>query len=395
MTALLQAPTLSGVPITSTASAPPRREPALDGLRGVAVLLVFLFHYGGGSHVPGLVPHLLGSLTQAGWIGVELFFVLSGFLITSILLHTPPQARSLRNFFARRALRILPLYSFALLACAVVALLGGASLADLKSLAIYTGFLQNMPPLVEAALHTPPPLPVFHLWSLAVEVQFYLVWPLAVLLARTPAQVRRLSWGLFALVFLVRCVVFRAMPYHHALLWATCFPLRGGSLALGSALAAQRKAASVVGRPAAGWVYPSAALASFVILGLQLHSFLLDSAWAFCFLLPTASLLCSSAVAHALRRGSWSAMLTVRPLAALGRISYGVYVLHILLQPVFDSLARAVTHSTSGAVYQAARFAWALPLTIAAAALSFRLLEQPFLRLGARFPEAPAMQPTP
>lgn len=319
------------MPASSIVSAPPRRDPALDGLRGTAVLLVFLFHYGGGLHVRGVLPHTLGSFTQAGWIGVELFFVLSGFLITSILLATTRQGRGLRNFYVRRALRILPLYSFALLACALAALLMGAHVTQLEPLAIYAGFLQNLPLFVNAALHTPPPLPVFHLWSLAVEVQFYLVWSLFVLLMRTPARLCRLALALFVLILLARVFLFARLPLAHALLWMTCLPLRAGSLMLGSALAARRTGASESedSSPIA-WPHPALALALFVLLGLQQHSFLLDGAFAFCLLLPVASLLCASVLAYTLQPGTASQLLAWKPLPWLGRISYGVYVFSTL-----------------------------------------------------------------
>lgn len=376
------------MPASSTVSAPPRRDPALDGLRGAAVLLVFLFHYGGGLHVGGVLPHVFGSFTQAGWIGVEQFFVLSGFLITSILLKTTRQRRALQNFFLRRALRILPLYSFALLTAALIALLMGAHLANLKPLAVYAGFLQNLPSFVNAALHTPPPLPVFHLWSLAVEVQFYLVWPLLVLLVRTPAHLCRLSLALFVSMLLVRVFLFTWLPPAHALLWMTCLPLRAGSLMLGSAFAAQRTGAFGRGDSALiAWPHPALAFALFVLLGLQQHSFLLDGAFAFCLLLPVASLLCASVLAYTLQPGAALRLLTWQPLPWLGRISYGIYVFHILLQPVFDTLARVLTHSASGALYQTMRLACALPLTVAVAAISFRVIERPFLRWGRRFPE--------
>lgn len=382
------------MPAPTKRSAPSRRDPALDGLRGVAVLLVFVFHYGGGLHAHNPFARALGYLTQSGWIGVEIFFALSGFLITGILLDSLAAPRALRNFFARRALRILPLYIFALLACAVAALATGGSLRSLQPLAIYAVFLQNLPPLVNAALHTPPPLPVFHLWSLAVEEQFYLLWPFLLLLTRIPRRTRMLCLGVFAATFAIRCAVFLYLPYDRALPWATFLPLRAGALALGGALAAELRIEQNKPFAALGtWNPALPALAVVVLLGVELHSFLLNSAVAFCLLLPAATLLSAGTVSLSLRSPAARRVLALRPLAALGRISYGVYVFHILLQPLFDALAHAATHNSAGFLYQSVRLAVALPLTTVAAVLSFKLLEQPFLRLRAPFPEPSALPP--
>ena len=95
------------------------RDPALDGLRGIAVLMVFLFHYGGGLKSPHLAVRLLGYLTAAGWTGVVLFFTLSGFLITGSLWDSRGNPHWFRNFYARRFLRIFPLYYTALVLSAI------------------------------------------------------------------------------------------------------------------------------------------------------------------------------------------------------------------------------------------------------------------------------------
>src|ERR1700691_6305962 len=100
-------PAAIDIPITAPS---PRRDPALDGLRGLAVLMVFVFHYGGGLQSSHLALRMLGYVTQAGWTGVVLFFALSGFLITGSLWDSLGSRHLLRNFYVRRALRILPLY---------------------------------------------------------------------------------------------------------------------------------------------------------------------------------------------------------------------------------------------------------------------------------------------
>ena len=144
------------------ATAPPR-VPALDGIRGIAVTLVALLHFG---------------YLNGGWIGVQAFFVLSGFLITGILLadRDAPLRAYLRRFYWRRTLRIFPLYYGYLALLAVSYALRGvpAEFAD-DAGALFT-YTYNF---TRATDFTPTPF-FTHLWSLAVEEQFYLVWPFLV-----------------------------------------------------------------------------------------------------------------------------------------------------------------------------------------------------------------------
>lgn len=150
--------------------------PALDGLRGLAILLVVIYHNFG----------FINKYFFFGWLGVDLFFVLSGFLITDILMNTVGNKNFLRNFYFRRILRIFPLYYLGLILFLIVL----PKLPVESGLKYYTDnqewiwtFLQNWlyifnPPEQTNTLN--------HLWSLAVEEQFYLLWPLVILLIRKP-----------------------------------------------------------------------------------------------------------------------------------------------------------------------------------------------------------------
>lgn len=149
-----------------------RKIPQLDAIRGIAILLVVVHNL----HALDFPP--LSLITNYGWMGVDLFFVLSGFLITGILLDTKPAERYFRNFYARRGLRIWPLYyAVLLLMFVVVPLLGPQDAAELFQRSSpwwsYPFFLQNF--LVTAPALAVGPLGVS--WSLAVEELFYLVWP--------------------------------------------------------------------------------------------------------------------------------------------------------------------------------------------------------------------------
>ena len=369
------------------------RDPALDGLRGIAILLVFVYHYGGGLRAHSPLIRSLGYLTQASWVGVDLFFALSGFLITGILIDSLASPGWLRIFFTRRSLRILPLYGFALLLCALAALLSGAPSGGLKPLLIYAVFLQNFPPLLNLALHTPPPLPLYHLWSLAVEEQFYLVWPFLLLAARTPRRIFHLSLAIFALSCAFRAFLFLSpvVPAQTAQSFAIFLPLRAGALALGAALAASRRCSPAYRSTRPAILGLTAGLGLFLGTAIATHTFLLINPAAFAIGLPGVDLLSAATVALSLRGTSFRALLSVYPLRFLGRISYGFYVFHVLLEPLVDRLGLILTQSNSGFGYQAARLLCAFPLATAAAWLSFRFLEAPFLRLGTRFPEAPAI----
>jgi peptidoglycan/LPS O-acetylase OafA/YrhL len=166
------------------------RNPALDGLRGVAILMVLLLHLAPFGHeLPAptvLVDRAFLHAARIGWIGVDLFFVLSGFLITGILYDTKGSANYFRQFYARRVLRIFPLY-YGVLAIFLIILPALFPqhwvLRDLKTdAAWYWSYLYNMK---VAATGYRPSSALGHLWSLAVEEQFYLVWPLVVLALTT------------------------------------------------------------------------------------------------------------------------------------------------------------------------------------------------------------------
>ncbi|HLL88149.1 MAG TPA: acyltransferase, partial [Tepidisphaeraceae bacterium] len=171
--------------------------PALDGLRGLAILLVMVSHYvappaGGGRW--GLV---FRRAADAGWVGVDLFFALSGFLITGILLDAKGKPGFFRNFFARRTLRVFPLYYGVLfVVCVLLPALGLLKLGVPLSQRWLWLYATNLFPLLRSAdgagffFPNSWDLQFGHFWSLAVEEHFYLAWPLVVYaLGRRPLMV--------------------------------------------------------------------------------------------------------------------------------------------------------------------------------------------------------------
>lgn len=158
----------------------PKYFPAIDGLRACAVFGVILFHL----HVWGMA---------LGWAGVWLFFVISGFLITGILLDAKSQPHYFRNFYARRTLRIFPIYYLLLFVICVAAAYNGMTVKDVG---YYVFYMQNQ--LLGSTRFKPDfPNAFDHTWSLAVEEQFYLLWPLIVRFLSASL----LPWLCVALIF--------------------------------------------------------------------------------------------------------------------------------------------------------------------------------------------------
>jgi peptidoglycan/LPS O-acetylase OafA/YrhL len=297
-------------------TAPSGRIAALTGLRGIAVALVVLAH----AHVPSL---------GVGSYGVDVFFVLSGFLITNVLRDLAPfDGRAWAHFLGRRAARLLPALAVALIALAGWVLITGAS-GGARCLALATTHTMDLP--IGAASHCPGPLHIT--WSLAAEEQFYLVWPvLVVLLSRVTAR-RAALWclaaygGCWALSDLV------ARHHPHAAEWWSYFPPgRPSALLLGAALAfvlplraaRLRVIPDAVARLAvplfvAGVVTTAVLMAAEhgprqVVLGPLVA-------------VPATLLVAVLALAPA---GTGPALCRNRWLVWLGEISYSLYLVHVL-----------------------------------------------------------------
>jgi peptidoglycan/LPS O-acetylase OafA/YrhL len=389
------APSRAAAPHTAPTT---RRDPALDGLRGLAVLMIFIFHYGGGLQSSNSAIRLCGYITSACWTGVILFFALSGFLITGSLWDSTGQSHRLRNFYVRRALRVLPLYFLALAAAAGLAFAHGATFTELRPLAIFVVFLQDVPHLATYALNSSSPLPLYHLWTIAVEEQFYLLWPLILLFAHSRRHALRLSVWFFGITWAFLLSVytldaFAAARTHHS--YDHFLLTQGSALALGAAvsLAMGSRSGPSNRKPGSSRIIRKWALPAFFIgIGVFLFasgygsSLLLKDPIQFWLGLPAISITAAAAIPLVLRSGIPRSLFSWSPLGWLGRISYGFYIFHILLQPFYDHLAANVSHSTSGDYYQAVRLIFAFVITCIVSWLSFHLLELPLLSLKRFFP---------
>ena len=355
-------------------------------------------HYSLSSHITAPLVRWLERWGQGGWIGVDLFFTLSGFLITGILLDTAGMPHYFRNFIARRALRIFPLYY------GVFLLLG--LLTPVLHLQWHPGHLMyllyvgNFAYCIDPALaFVQPAVSLLHLWSLAVEEQFYLLWPGVIYLV---ARRRRdlllpLCLGLSALALASRVALVLLLPYDRAYEWAyAMLPTHMDGLLYGALAAlAIRKwpIERIVSR--ARWCLVVAALFVAVIYayaGPDIYSVPMTVAGY-----PLLAALFAALILLALPEGSLTSRLGSLPvLRFFGRYSYGMYVFHILFAPLTAPLLgrlQRTLHSPvlGGFLYVAVILAG----TSVIAVLSFHLYERPWLRLKSRFPDRAASTTVP
>lgn len=341
-------------------------QPALDGVRALAVAAVLLFH----AEVPGF---------SGGYLGVSVFFTLSGYLITTLLLteHATTGRISMPGFYARRVRRLLP----ASLGC----LTGIVVLSELTDL--FVGVVQLRRQVMGALLQVSNWVflagegsyqqlfqqtsgarsPVEHFWSLSIEEQFYWLWPptMAFLLARCATRrSRTLALGSLTLCFALAAPLTAAWFGPDAAYWAT--PARVGEILMGAMLALLLHGRAVP--RIAGWFAPLA----LVALGVCVATFPASGGPAYEGWLPavavgSALLVLGLQTASPVRR-----VLSTAPLVWLGGISYGVYLYHWPIYVIADE-QRTGLDGWQLVVVQ-------LALTLAIAEISSRVLEQPIRR---------------
>jgi len=384
--------------------------PALDGLRGVAVLLVVICHISEQFYPPNVAARCLQAVAFVGWTGVDLFFVLSGFLITGILFDAKGGSGYFRNFYARRTVRIFPLYyvTLAILYLLLPALLSGRANGD----RLFQALMQSQPHwawygayLVDVLIAWKGFLFAGHFWSLAVEEHFYLVWPFLVY-SFSRRRLVSLSLGLFVAPLILRAVMVLCHAAPTAIYVLT--PCRMDGLALGAVLALTLRSPQGLQTMLrfARFALPAAGAMWFTL-------FVLQGGWGqYGPIQQTLGYLVTevfygAVLVMTLASTGLAAVMSVGPLRLLGKISYAVYVFHgflVALCARYFALGAVSRHSIvfslidrlAGAPVVPGSFlllldaiaylALALGLSVGMALLSWYALELPCLRLKRFFP---------
>lgn len=341
-------------------------QPALDGVRALSVVAVLLFHGG----VPGF---------SGGYLGVSVFFTLSGFLITLLLVTENDRSGDvdLRRFYGRRARRLLPASVFVVLAVVLLAALTDwfDGVTQLRSHAIGS-LLQisnwvflagggSYQELLERSAGTASPLE--HYWSLSIEEQFYWIWPVAfvVLSRRARSATGRLrTVAGITLAFAVSAPVIAAVWGPDAAYWAT--PARAAEIMVGALLALVVVHRRVPNR------LSLLAPVGLVALGVMVVLFPAAGGPAYSGALPLVAVASGALLLGLQAPGPFRRVLALEPLPWLGRISYGVYLYH---WPIYV-VANEERTGLEGPTLLALR----LLLTLVIAQASYLVLEQPIRR---------------
>jgi len=394
------AATVSGAVALESVSLPSNLRghlPALDGMRGLAVMMVLIFHFVGQMLPTNAVERAVVGVTKHGLLGVDLFFVLSGFLITGLLYEAHDKPNYLRNFYMRRVLRIFPLYygvlALVFFVAPLIPPLRGPTLdylLDRQAWAWLYGINVYLAGHEEWSFSY-----LNHFWSLSVEEHFYLVWPFVVLLlARWPRALIAVSLAISLGAMLARVVgILMGLSW-----WTTVVltPFKLDGLALGAFLALMARQPGGV-----DWLVRALPRVAAVVGGLTVATFVwtvlvsrqgLDVTGSIRAALFQILLACMMvAILIAPKRSTISRFFCSRGMVFLGTYSYGLYVYHHFISYYLT------THRTELELAQwlgshglavALQATLGISISVALAYLSYELFEKRFLRLKRRFETA-------
>lgn len=352
---------------------------SIDGLRGLAIMMVLLLHCG-------------APFSRAGWLGVDLFFVISGFLITALLLdeHRKNGSISLHMFWARRFLRLMPIYIL-YVGCISLAMLLGPSTAlgnsdgwtPLQFILAQWAYLSNLTP--RAGIWQYQNL-TGHLWSLSVEEQFYLLWPILLVAFVKTRWLESLMWSFLAFVIINNIVSYSGRPPIFQL------DTRGISIFIGCAFAISLQKHKIKLKQLS-MISSRATVVSFCAVALSLATmswyseiYRLNESPFLPIGVPIFALSAAFLIANLWvnENGYIGRILSLWPLPQVGKISYGIYIYHIAIQQFVWGTTGSIQDWPRVPKY-GFRFSVFLILTFAIATLSYRFIESPFLRLKKNF----------
>ena len=369
----------------------PHRVPALDGVRGVAMVLVLCAHFALDPAVSaGGVDRAVHGVMLLGYTGLDLFFVLSGFLITGVLLDARDAPHRVRNFYVRRGLRVLPLYYgvvFALVVLWPFFRPGGTPALDTLRHNQWwywfhaTNFIWRLPGAM--------PYNTGHFWSLAVEEQFYLIWPWLVF-TLSPKTLLRLCLVCIvgALVCRILVIASGSGDWVASYVWTRMDTLAaGGAVAIllryppsAAGLAPYRRTIAAVGIGAGGLAAISFLATVWWPALMPVHNTVGFSAVALCF----------TAFVAAASQGWVDGVVTQPVFRFFGKYSYGMYVFHLPLMlkfgPVYAFVDRLPLVVGTGILRQIVFFGIATACTAVLGVVSWHAYERHFLALKRFFP---------
>jgi peptidoglycan/LPS O-acetylase OafA/YrhL len=325
-----------------------RRVPALDGLRGIAIMLVVAFH---------------GWKIEGGVLGVDLFFVLSGFLITMLLLQERSRTGTvgLRSFYRRRVVRLLPALGLLVVTVTAVEIARGNPVGtELGAAALAASYSLNLVQVLQPAV---VPDNFRHLWTLAAEEQFYLVWPLVLVWLCARGRPRLVLLGLLGALIVSLADLYLVAPRAGMRFWPYYGPDTHGSPLIIGCIAAVLYSRGIRVPSSIAWTGLAGAI--IVTVGESPASNL--PSWTPT-LFPFFAFCAATVVMHAASSETWvTRVLSIRPLVWAGWISYGLYLWNSVLLR--------------------AGFRWTIIpvlLAVSIAFASWRYLEQPLIRRYSR-----------
>jgi peptidoglycan/LPS O-acetylase OafA/YrhL len=361
--------------------------PALDGVRGIAIGMVLALHFIGNTQPTNAAERILTRVTTFGLFGVDLFFVLSGFLITGILIEARGAPAYFKNFYARRSLRIFPLYYAALFVVFVVApLIPFLRGPDLDALRREQAWAWLYGVNVLAAVRGEFTMKYLdHFWSLSVEEHFYLFWPMIVWVC-SPRTLMRVALGIASLSLLTRAIM---ADHVQEIVTYVLTPFRLDELCFGGFLAAYARRPSGLTELGNRIKYIGAGAAAFIVLSYgfntltgvlwhELHQ-IRDSAIAVLLSLTIIAALTAPKGSPAER------FFTASWLRFLGKYSYGLYVIHhfityylVVKHKTEFPLGEMLGSHTLAVFVQAAL---GIAVSIAISMVSYYAFEKPFISL--------------